>query len=87
MDDANPLLPAAYDIAWSAASVVVLVLLIAALVSIARVAKRLTSGQALGWTLVVLLLPVVGAAAWFAIGRRAGMPAGAESAGLRPGRG
>lgn len=66
----NPLLPAAFDIAWSSVAVVLLALTIMALVSLARHAKRLPITAALVWTLVVLLFPVVGALAWFAIGRR-----------------
>ncbi|MFG6403719.1 PLDc N-terminal domain-containing protein [Microbacterium sp. P04] len=67
----NPLLPAAYDIWWSAATVVLFALLLIALISIARHAKRLPSGQALMWTVVAILIPVLGPTAWFAIGRRA----------------
>lgn len=70
-DLSNPLLPAAYDIAWSLIAVVLVGLAVVALVSIARAAKRLTSGQALIWVLLVLFVPVAGPVAWLAIGRRA----------------
>ena len=66
----NPLLPAAYDIAWSAAVFVVLLLMVIALISIARTAKRITSSQALVWTLVVIFIPLVGALSWLFIGCR-----------------
>ncbi len=66
----NPLIPAGYDIAWSVVTVVVIGLAIAALVVLARSAKRLTTPQALGWTLVILFVPVVGSLAWLTIGRR-----------------
>lgn len=70
-DEQNPLIPAGYDIAWSAIAAVVIVLTIVGLVSLARSARQLTSMQALVWTLVVLFVPVLGAVAWLSIGRRA----------------
>ena len=69
-DEHNPLIPAGYDLAWSAVTVAVIVLAIAALVLLARSAKRLTPRQALTWTLVILLVPFVGSLAWLTIGRR-----------------
>lgn len=66
----NPLLPAAYDTAWSVAVVVVLLLMVIALISITRTAKRITSPQALIWTLVVIFVPLIGPLSWFFIGRR-----------------
>ncbi len=66
----NPLIPAGYDIAWSAITVLVIALAIVALISLARAARRLTATQGLLWTLVVLLVPVVGPVAWLAVGRR-----------------
>ena len=68
---ANPLLPAASDVEWSVMAVAMLVLAVVALESIARGAKRLTAAQALGWTLLAVLVPVVGPLAWLFIGRRA----------------
>lgn len=67
----NPLMPAGYDIAWTAVTVLVVALTVVALVALARSAKQLTSTQALLWTLIVLLVPVIGPAAWLFIGRRA----------------
>ena len=81
LDSQNPLIPAAYDNMWFALSLLIVAFVIAALVSIARTAKRLTSMQALVWTLIVLLVPVVGCAAWFAIGRSA--VAGRQPEGIR----
>jgi len=69
-DSANPLVPAGFDIAWVAVSVLLVVLLVVALVSIARTANRLTSFQALIWSLVAIFVPVVGPIAWLSIGRR-----------------
>lgn len=71
MPSPNPLVPAAYDVAWSAVAFVVLALLVWALVSLARSAKLLTSGQALVWTLVAIFVPVLGPLAWLLIGRPA----------------
>lgn len=70
MDNAlNPLIPTAYDVAWTAAVVVALALLVIALVSIGRNRQTLTSLQALVWTLLVILLPFVGPLAWLVAGR------------------
>lgn len=66
----NPLIPAGYDIVWSAISVVVLALMILALVSLARSAKRLNGAQGLIWTLVIIFVPVIGPLAWLSVGRR-----------------
>lgn len=70
-DLANPLLPAGYDIAWSAALVAVIGLAVVALISLAGTARHLTSRQALVWVLLVLFVPALGPVAWLAIGRRA----------------
>ena len=72
-DSINPLLPTGYDSAWTAISMVLVALVFVALVSIAQTAKRLTSTQAMIWTLVTLFVPVVGPIAWLAIGRRSGL--------------
>tara|TARA_R110002020_G_scaffold203551_6_gene407327 strand:+ start:2950 stop:3192 length:243 start_codon:yes stop_codon:yes gene_type:complete len=70
MDEQNPLIPAGYDIAWSIVTVAAIVLIVVALISLARSAQRLTSLQALIWVLVVLFVPVLGSIAWMAVGRR-----------------
>lgn len=74
MSALNPLVPSGYDIVWSVIALIAAVLMVVALVSLARSTRRLTSRQGLAWVLVVLLVPVAGPAAWLAIGRRAGMP-------------
>lgn len=74
----NPLIPAGYDLAWTAVCVVMLALLLWALVSLARHAKALTATQALAWTLVAILVPVVGPLCWLFIGRRATSPRAAS---------
>jgi len=72
-DTLNPLLPAGYDIAWTTVSFLFIALVVVALVSLARAAKRLTSMQALIWALVTIFVPVVGPLAWLLIGRRSGL--------------
>jgi Phospholipase_D-nuclease N-terminal len=71
----NPLFPVGFDIAWSTMVVVVIALVVVALVSLARTASRLTSMEALIWTLVTIFVPVVGAVAWLSIGRRSALAA------------
>lgn len=71
MDVHNPLIPTGYDIAWSSVAVLTLGLLIAAMVSLVRAARRLTGTQALLWTVIILFVPVVGPLCWMLIGRRA----------------
>lgn len=66
----NPLLPTAYDVMWSVVTIGGLILMVIALVSIARMARSLTSGQAIAWTLVVIFLPFIGSLSWLFIGRR-----------------
>lgn len=76
----NPLIPTTYDIVWSVGAGALLVLLVISLISIARAARSLTSTQALVWTLLAMLVPLLGPLAWLCIGRRsAGMPASARS--------
>ncbi|TDW29874.1 PLDc N-terminal domain-containing protein [Cryobacterium psychrophilum] len=69
----NPIIPVGYDIAWTMVSVLVIALIVVALFSIARTAKRLTSTQALIWVLVTIFVPVLGPVAWLSIGRRSGL--------------
>ena len=66
----NPLVPAWYDLVWSGIAFALLALTVCAFVSFFRTPldSRL---QALGWALFILLVPVVGPVAWFALGRPA----------------
>jgi Phospholipase_D-nuclease N-terminal len=74
MDESvNPLFPVGYDIAWSTIVVLVVALAVVALVSLARTASRLTSMEALIWTLVTIFVPLVGPVAWLSIGRRSAL--------------
>ncbi|WP_106815823.1 PLDc N-terminal domain-containing protein [Microbacterium timonense] len=66
----NPLLPTGYDVTWSMLTAVAIALTVLALILLARSARRLTPSQGLLWTLVVLLVPVLGPIAWLTIGRR-----------------
>ncbi|QPE04020.1 PLDc N-terminal domain-containing protein [Microbacterium schleiferi] len=66
----NPLLPAAYDIAWSAIAAVALALTVVALIALVRSAGRLPAGLLLLWALLILFVPVVGPALWLTAGRR-----------------
>ena len=59
----NPVLPAVYDVIWSGVVVLPVVLLIWAMVSIAR--SGLDPRVRLVWAIIVLLLPVVGPICWF----------------------
>ena len=70
LQSVNPLLPTAYDLAWTAVSITLFALLVVALISIARSANRLTGTQALAWTLLAIFAPVVRPLAWLFIGRR-----------------
>ena len=69
----NPIIPVGYDIAWTMFSVLIIALVVVALVSMARTAKRLTSAQAMIWALVTIFVPVVGPLVWLSIGRRSGL--------------
>lgn len=71
-DAVNPLLPAGYDIAWTSLVLLVIIGAIVALVVISRNRNRnRMSGPELAlWIAIVLFLPIVGPAVWFAIGHR-----------------
>lgn len=77
--DINPLIPAGYDLAWTFVVVVVVgacaAFILAAVWSIMS-SPRLTGSGRLLWMLVVLALPVLGTAAWFAWGRSARLDRG-----------
>ncbi|MEK8069362.1 PLDc N-terminal domain-containing protein [Rhodococcoides navarretei] len=62
--DGNPTLPLAFDLAWTAAFVVWLLLVGVAWVSILRTSHR-RRGAAFWWCLLVLLMPFTGALIWF----------------------
>ncbi|MDQ0648111.1 ABC-type molybdate transport system permease subunit [Microbacterium natoriense] len=66
----NPLIPTAYDVVWSVVTAAVLAFTIAAIISMMRT-RHVGGLRFLVWFLLVLAAPVLGAAAWFAYGRRA----------------
>ncbi|WP_241248974.1 PLD nuclease N-terminal domain-containing protein [Agrococcus sp. KRD186] len=72
----NPLLPAGYDLIWSGIVLVVVVLAVTALWQALR-SKHYSGGQQLMWALLIVVAPVLGALAWFVLGRpsRATAPA------------
>ncbi|MBW9094500.1 PLDc_N domain-containing protein [Microbacterium jejuense] len=75
-DENNPLVPAAYDITWSIVAVVVIALTCLALISLIRSGRPLSLIQATIWTLLILVVPVLGPIAWLAVGRRAAVAQG-----------
>jgi hypothetical protein len=77
---ANPLIPTGYDILWSVVALVLFALVVAALISLVRNARALTTVQALVWTLLVLFVPLFGSLAWLFVGRPASVkPVAQES--------
>jgi hypothetical protein len=70
-DVANPVIPVWFDLIWSTVAAIAIVLAIGALITLARNARRLSPNLALIWTLVILLVPVLGPVSWLMIGRRA----------------
>lgn len=68
---ANPFVPAPYDVVWPIVFVAILALTISAVVSITRRVKQLSLLASLLWLAVIVLVPVVGPALWFAFGRPA----------------
>lgn len=82
MDEAvNPLIPAPYDLIWSGMVAVMFALMVAAIVSVVRHAKHLSALAYVLWILVVLSLPLLGSALWFAFGRQAVRQKSVASAG------
>ena len=65
----TPLVPTVLDGTLMVVSLVALVLSLSAFLSLAR-AGALTGRRGLAWTLVILLVPVLGATAWFVARRR-----------------
>lgn len=65
----NPIFPEQYDWAWNAFIGMVTVLMLAALYDIMQL-RRATFLKALEWVALVVAVPVVGPAIWFAYGRR-----------------
>lgn len=69
----NPVIPAWYDLLWSVGGAVILAAFVAvwavALLSIQRHSDRLPAAATAVWVGIVLFANVLGAVAWFTIGR------------------
>lgn len=63
---ANPLLPAGYDVIWTISLAVIASLAVVAIAQLVR-AKAVAGLEAAIWVLIILVLPVVGPIAWFAV--------------------
>lgn len=72
-DFENPVIPAWFDILWSVGGAVILLALVAvwavALLSIQRHSDRLPPAAVAVWVAIVLFASLLGAIAWFTIGR------------------
>lgn len=64
MDQVNPLIPAAYDVIWTVALVLVAVLTLAALTVLAFAWRRLPLIDAIVWLVVIFALPLAGPVVW-----------------------
>lgn len=77
MEEHNPTLPPAYDIAWTVLALLWLALVVATTVSVLR--ARHTSGAAkIAWILIVVALPILGSLAWFTLGSRPAVRGGPD---------
>ncbi|WP_061960667.1 PLDc N-terminal domain-containing protein [Demequina flava] len=64
----SPLVPTMYDVIFSVVAIAALAFALVAFVSILRTPVK--SGLSLiGWSLAVLVIPVLGPIAWFKVGR------------------
>jgi len=78
---ANPFLPPLYDLVWSAAAIALIVLIVLALVSIARHTDGLSTTATVVWAAIVVFAAFVGPIAWFVVGRPAARASRLTSAG------
>lgn len=62
-EDAVILIPAYYDVVWGVFSVLTVALLIVSIVTLVRT-KTHSDAARVGWTVVVVFLPILGSAAW-----------------------
>lgn len=65
----NPLVPTALDGVLMTASLVALLLALAAFISLMR-CRSTSDRRLIAWTLVVLFIPIIGPATWFVARRR-----------------
>ncbi|TDN45486.1 phospholipase D-like protein [Curtobacterium flaccumfaciens] len=71
METNNPVIPQIYDVTWSVVAIASVALVVVALVSLSRTAPRLSPWLAVAWVALIVVVPILGAVAWLAIGRRA----------------
>ena len=64
----NPLIPAGYDILWSAVALALLAFVVTAFVSVVRHQADLTGIQVTIWLVLIVAAPVLGAIVWFVAG-------------------
>ena len=62
----NPLIPDLYGIIWVVAPILVLALMIVALVSLSRTARR-SKTELFVWLAIILFAPVFGSIAWLLV--------------------
>ena len=63
----NPLLPASYDLLWSAIVLIFLILTIWALVTLAK--SAIDAPTKLAWAVFIIVAPVLGSVVWLAYRR------------------
>lgn len=63
-------MPTAYDLVWSLVLLCYLGLVVGALISLGRSGRQLGPIATLVWAVLIVLLPLLGPAAWFLAGRR-----------------
>jgi len=63
--------PPLYDLVWSIVPLVLLVAVVASLISLIRNGRTLSPRDLVFWAIFIVVIPVVGAIAWFALGRPA----------------
>ena len=71
----NPVIPIYAEAWFLVAGVACFALVIATVISICARGKNMPTGAALLWGLVVLCIPLIGAAAWWIVGYRQSRPA------------
>lgn len=65
----NPVLPAGFDIALALVPLMIMAIIIVSMVSIVRRHESLSVWESVGWTALVITVPVLGAIIWFTVGR------------------
>lgn len=66
----NPVVPAMYDVAFSVVPLVLVAAMVAGLVSIMRRYRAMSGLESFGWTVFVVVAPVLGTLVWFFLARQ-----------------